>query len=97
MRIRALVILLLAACSLLVVAPNLVHGHGPWPPEVRVAYAKRATYSYTVKRGDTLWSIARRLAPGRDPRPVIDRLIADNHLSGTLQAGQSIHLPAPIH
>jgi hypothetical protein len=94
-RCRALVILLLAACSLLV-APSLVHGLGPWPPQVHVAYAKRATYSYTVKRGDTLWSIARRLAPGRDPRPVIDRLIADNHLSGTLQAGQSIDLPAPI-
>jgi LysM domain len=92
---RALVILLLAACSLLV-APSLVHGLGP-SPQVHVAYAKRTTYSYTVKRGDTLWSIARRLAPGRDPRPVIDRLIADNHLSGSLQAGQSLDLPAPIH
>jgi hypothetical protein len=95
MRIRALVILLLAACSLLVV-PGLLQAHGGLKPEIRVAYAKRATYSYTVKRGDTLWSIARRLAPGRDPRPVIDRLIADNHLSGTLQAGQSLDLPAPI-
>jgi LysM domain len=92
---RALVTLLLAACSLLV-APSLLQGHGVWKPEIHVAYAKRATYSYTVKRGDTLWSIAHRLAPGRDPRPVIDRLIADNHLSGTLQAGQSLDLPAPI-
>jgi hypothetical protein len=95
MRTRTLVILLLAAFVLLVL-PSLVDGHGPWKTSIRVAYAKPATYSYTVKPGDTLWSIARRLAPGRDPRPVIDKLIDDNHLTGSLQAGQSLDLPAPI-
>lgn len=28
-----------------------------------------------VEPGDTLWSVARRLAPGRDPRPVVDALV----------------------
>lgn len=95
MRTRALVTLLLASLALPVV-PSLVHGDGPGQPQVRVAYTRRAAFSYTVKPGDTLWGIARRLAPGRDPRPLIDQLIADNHLSGSLQAGQSIDLPAPI-
>jgi LysM domain len=95
MRTRTLVILLLVACLLLVV-PSLVRGHGPWQTETRVAYTQRPTFSYTVKPGDTLWSIARRLAPGRDPRPAIDQLIAANHITGSLQAGQSIDLPAPI-
>ncbi len=36
------------------------------------------------------------VAPGQDPRPVVDELIADNHLQGSLQAGQAIELPAPI-
>ena len=29
-----------------------------------------------VQPGDTLWSIAERLEPGRDPRPVVDALAA---------------------
>jgi hypothetical protein len=93
-RPRTLVIVF-AALALLVV-PTLVSGRGLWHAEARVAYADRGTVSYTVKPGDTLWSIARRIAPSQDPRPVVDQLIADNHLRGTLQAGQAIDLPVPI-
>lgn len=94
LRPRTLVILL--SLALLLVAPSLASGHGPWHTETRVAYAKRGSIRYTVKPGDTLWSIARRIAPGQDPRPVVDALIANNHLQGSLQAGQAIDLPAPI-
>jgi len=31
---------------------------------------------YVVLRGDTLWSIAQRLDPSGDPRPVVDKLAA---------------------
>ncbi len=40
-----------------------------------------------VQPGDTLWAIARRLAPGEDPRPLVDQLAAA-HGSGPLLPGQ---------
>jgi hypothetical protein len=33
---------------------------------------------YVVQPGDTLWSVAERIAPGEDPRPVVDALEAAN-------------------
>ena len=33
-----------------------------------------APVTYVVQPGDSLWSIARRLEPGADPRPVVDAL-----------------------
>jgi nucleoid-associated protein YgaU len=48
-----------------------------------------APVSVTVHSGDTLWSIATRVAPDRDPRAEVATLQQLNHLSGvTLQAGQ---------
>jgi LysM repeat protein len=45
----------------------------------------------TVQTGDTLWSIAREVAPNRDPRAVVDQLKARNHLAGNaLTAGQTL-------
>lgn len=49
----------------------------------------------TVAPGESLWSVAQRIAPGRDPRPVVDQIRQLNHLSGvTVQAGQELLLPA---
>ena len=49
---------------------------------------------YVVRAGDTLWSIATRLAPGQDPRPVADAIQTANHLDpGALVPGQSIVIP----
>jgi LysM repeat protein len=52
--------------------------------------------TYVVRPGDTLWGIAVRLAgPHADPRPAVDRLMADNHLtSPAIAAGQRLSLPA---
>lgn len=48
-----------------------------------------APASVTVRSGDTLWSIAGRVAPNRDPRAEVARLQQLNHLSDVdLAAGQ---------
>ena len=53
------------------------------------------TRTYVVQPGDTLWSIASRLAgPGEDPRPVVDRLEEANRGLGTLMPGETLQLPA---
>lgn len=48
----------------------------------------------TVAPGDTLWSIASRVAPGRDPRAEVAALQHRNHLSGAdLVPGQQLRVP----
>jgi len=48
----------------------------------------------TVLPGDTLWSIASEIAPGVDPRDVIDDIMSLNNLSsGAIQAGSEIAIP----
>ena len=55
-----------------------------------------ARSSYVVREGDTLWTIARRLAPGSDPRPVVDLLSAMNGVdAGRLVPGQTLVVSAP--
>lgn len=49
-----------------------------------------------VQPGDTLWSISRRIAPGSDPRVMVERLSKLNDLGGRpIQAGQKLTLPYP--
>jgi hypothetical protein len=53
-----------------------------------------AQQRYVVASGDTLWGIARQVAPGRDPRPIVDAIARRNHLApGDLSAGQSLTIP----
>jgi LysM repeat protein len=47
-----------------------------------------------VQPGDTLWSLAQRLAPQEDPRAIVDALVDLNGLAGTeLSPGQVLELP----
>jgi hypothetical protein len=48
---------------------------------------------YVVQPGDTLWGIANSVAPGSDPRPLVDALAAQVGPSG-LQPGQQLRLGA---
>lgn len=49
----------------------------------------------TVAPGETLWAVATRIAPGVDPRAVVDQIREINDLSSAeLQVGQQLLLPA---
>lgn len=75
---------------------------GPWIGPVRDAISgpsagpvpvSRGTY--LVRPGDTLWAIAERLAPGEDPRALVDAIVDANGLDGrTLESGVTLVLPA---
>ncbi|MDQ1724197.1 MAG: hypothetical protein QOG52_1225 [Frankiaceae bacterium] len=66
----------------------------------RVSSSQAATgepvvqHTVLVTSGETLWSIAKREAPTRDPREVVDAIQRANHLTGVLQIGQTLVLPA---
>ena len=83
--VAALVLLLFAAFSL-----------GRTGAQGSTELAPRAQLEQTtVVPGDTLWAVAQRIAPGQDPRPVVDQIRRLNDLSGgSLQAGQQLLLPA---
>lgn len=59
------------------------------------AHAGSASRTYVVHRGDTVWSIARSIVGDGDPRPVVDRIIRDNHLrAAIIVPGDHLELPA---
>jgi hypothetical protein len=54
------------------------------------APGRRPTIEHVVVRpGDSLWTIAQRIAPGQDPRPIVDELSAARH-GAPLVAGETI-------
>ena len=57
-------------------------------PERRPAVASQSV----VQPGDSLWSIAARLEPGHDPRPVVDALAAARG-GAPLVPGEVVTLP----
>ena len=71
-------------------------GGGPLPAPDRPAPSRSVDAGngpfYVVQPGDTFWSIARRLEPRGDPRPLVDRLVAA-HGGATLHVGERIPLP----
>jgi len=48
-----------------------------------------STVTYVVQPGDSLWAVAQRLAPGKDPRPIVDQLAKVRH-GADLQPGETI-------
>ncbi|MEW6059747.1 MAG: LysM peptidoglycan-binding domain-containing protein [Actinomycetota bacterium] len=50
---------------------------------------------YVVRPGDTLWSIARAVAPSEDPRPLVDSIAAANDVeAGSIVPGQALLVPS---
>ena len=56
--------------------------------------ARPSTATVVVQPGDTLWAIAGRVAPDRDPRAVVEDIVAANDLTGDLVPGQALVVPA---
>jgi hypothetical protein len=56
--------------------------------------ARPRVVSHVVEPGDTLWSIAQDLAPGSDPRPVVDAL-SDARDGAALVPGETVTWLAP--
>jgi hypothetical protein len=53
-----------------------------------------ARHSVVVEPGETLWSVAVRIAPHEDPRLVVADIESLNHLSSTnVEAGQQLLVP----
>jgi nucleoid-associated protein YgaU len=84
-RRRAAVVLVAIALSMVApaVARAVSDGHG-----------QEGSTTYVVQAGDTLWSIARRQAPGEDPRVVVDAIARANGIDADgLVPGQQLSLP----
>jgi nucleoid-associated protein YgaU len=91
-RVRRRRILTVGACAVaagLLLAPA-VHASGD-AREPLGASDRR----YVVRSGDTLWSIASRVAPGRDPRPLVDDIVEANGVdAGAIVPGQTLTIPS---
>lgn len=90
--VAALIVLVLAVsalaagrAALAAVTPQAVTGP--------TAQAAPGAPTLVVEPGDSFWSIARRLDPTGDVRPLVDQLVALNGPAG-LRAGERIVLPA---
>jgi Tfp pilus assembly protein FimV len=62
------------------------HATGPAPA------GATGPVTYTVRPGDTLWSIAQRADPNGDPRPLVARLAAEDG-SDQVVPGQQLEVP----
>jgi Tfp pilus assembly protein FimV len=86
-------LIIVGAVMALMVLAGLVLGHGSSQAAGRDS--QRATSrTLTVKPGDTLWSVAARIAPHSDPRLVVADIESRNHLvSGQVRAGEQLRVP----
>lgn len=81
----------LAASAAIGVVGAAVTAEAPVASPQALAAAPIASRPYVVQSGDTLWSIARRLQPEGDVRPLVAEL-AHRNGGSALQAGERLDL-----
>jgi hypothetical protein len=100
-RLLAAGVFLLGIAAVLVLAQLIQAGIGGGPLTTTGAAAgsgspgmiAAGTRDYVVQPGDTIWSIAARVDPRGDERPLVDAL--DHELEGTaLYPGEQVAIPA---
>jgi hypothetical protein len=75
------------------VLAGIVGGHGSSQAAGHGSVAATSR-TLTVKPGDTLWSVAARIAPHSDPRLVVADIESRNHLvGGQVRAGEQLRVP----
>jgi len=91
---RGVLALWVAAALVSITVLLLAYASHQWAPgDPPAASGPQVATSVTVRSGDSLWSIAARVAPRSDPRQVVDRLRQLNHLSSVqLTPGQTLKL-----
>jgi hypothetical protein len=90
---RGRLALLLVLAALLFTAFSLGRAASQAAGESSAPAAPRVEQT-TVMPGDTLWSVARRIAPDNDPREVVAQIRELNKLAGSdLKVGQQLLLP----
>ena len=72
--------------------PSSAAGANPPTSAVALSAAEVAATSWVVAPGDTLWSIAARVAPDADVRATVDRLVQLNG-NDPIAVGQHLRLP----
>lgn len=86
-RLVAFVSSLAMACGVLAAFAGSATGSGAQSEQPMVR-------TITVQPGDTLWGIAKDVAPGEDPREVIAEIERLNSVGTVLQAGDELVVPA---
>lgn len=71
-----------------------VSGIGSGPGGVTAVQTPVPVTPVVVAEGETLWQVARRIAPAEDPRDVVRDLVTLNRMSsGTVHVGQELLVP----
>lgn len=87
---RALLVVLVMALTLVVFSLGRATSHAA---DSGAPITRPTT---VVQSGETLWQVARRVAPREDPRVTIERILKLNDLAGAhlVRAGQQLILPS---
>lgn len=68
---------------------------GPLTTPIPAASSEGLVVPYTVRSGDTLWSIARSVQPEGDVRPLVDRILVMRG-DRPLQVGEGLMIPIEL-